>query len=121
MLNVSLIYDRPLLDGQRVAPKDLNSFSQTHTFSAPCCLCPLFQGDNDRQYKHASILLSTNFAEAYGGQYIARCATLHCDYLGQRFSKLFTREPEDTHLGRSTPANHLQKPRRPSQSLHSTR
>jgi hypothetical protein len=72
-----LIGCRPVLNGARVPPSELNKLRETHKFRGPCCLCAS-QSEQEDTYTETAMFLMTK--GVFIGQYVATCAQSRCKY-----------------------------------------
>ena len=73
--------DRPVNDvGERVTPSDLDNHRLSHRFLGPCCICPAI---NNEHVAFTETAITVVLFGRRAGQYVARCATGGCGYLGE--------------------------------------
>lgn len=71
--------NRPVTQGMRVTPGDLVEYRRVHDFKNPCCFCASNGVGNF--YVESAIHMAVE--GQYAGEYVARCASDSCGYLGK--------------------------------------
>jgi hypothetical protein len=72
---------RPVIGQERVVPSLLREHRQSHQFSGPCCLCPLFEPNGQRVFTEAAMFIARS--GRLSGEYVAQCAKGLCGYSGK--------------------------------------
>ena len=70
---------RPLIDGVRIAPSDIEKYCATHGIRAPGCLCAS-ESQDPNAFTESTIYVSNH--PGITGEYVAACRTHRCKYVG---------------------------------------